>query len=426
MKSLSALLAMLLISAVFLNGGEAWPVSSPSQVPANETAWTSHDADSAFRHSDYALAIKILRRLLAQTPTSSKLWNRYNRTVLARSGNDYLQTVPEDRYRVKSRCLMDDLQKGRNDFFFLDVRQPEEFAQGHLTGAVNIPLRQVLDHLNQLPKPQSGKILLILCRSQHRANHVLVILRELGYTNAFTLQDGYTAYLSLLKTSLKNRKADDSCSREYDPVIGTGKDGTSASLPAKIAAMLIEAKRSLAGNSFNQAVRLLQQALIQAPDYEDVWKRYDLAVLAQAGNEYLHNLPEDRYRITVAVFGEKYQKGPGLGGYFLVDVRDPEEFIAGHIAGSINIPFRNLLKNIALLPQADSGKTLLIICRSQHRAIHALVILRELGYSNASTLQGGYRAYQSWLKSSVPLQKEKDEGKPPAVPDNGQEEDFGC
>lgn len=426
MKLLSVLLTMLLLSAVFLNGGEAWPASPPSQGATSGITQTLQEADSAFSHSNFTLATEILRRLLTQAPSSSELWMKYNRAVLAKAGNDYLQSVPKDRYRIESLCLMADLERGSNDYFLLDVRQPEEFAQGHLAGAVNIPLRQVLDHLNQLPKPQSGKILLIICRSQHRANHVLVILRELGYTNAFTLRGGYTAYRSLSRFSSKSRKTDGSCSRKAHREPDTGKDGNTAAMPGKIVSQLSEAERSFAVNDFDQAVHRLQQALIQAPQYNELWRKYDQAILARAGKEYLQHLPEDRYRISAAVFGKKYLKGPGLGGFFLLDVRDRNEFVVSHIAGSINVPFRRLLSKIAILPQTDSGKTLLIICRSQYRAIHTLVILRELGYSNTYTLQGGYKAYRTWLKSLEPVPKQNDKGKHPVVPDNGQEEDFGC
>ncbi len=426
MKPMSALLAMFLLSVVSLNGGEAWPVSPPSQGATSGITLTQQDADSAFNHSDFTLATEILHRLVTEAPSSSELWNRYNRAVFAKAGNDYLQSVPKDRYRIESHCLMSDLERESNEYFLLDVRQPEEFAQGHLAGAVNIPLRQVLDHLNQLPKPKSGKTLLIICRSQHRANHALVILRELGYTNAFTLRGGYTAYRSLSKSSSKSKKNDDSCSRKADSEPGRVKDNNTERLSVKSIALLSAAERSFAVNDFNQAVHQLQQALIQTPQYKELWRKYNQAILARAGKEYLQRLPEGRYQISATVFGEKYQKGPGLGGYFLLDVRERNEFAVGHIAGSINVPFRKLLNNIAILPQADSGKTLLIICRSQHRAIHALVILRELGYSNAYTLQGGYEAYSNWLKNSAPLHNEKDKGKQPAVPDNSQEEDFGC
>ncbi len=430
MKHLSSLSTMLLIFGLLLQGGEAW--SASPQTPDRENTTTSPivEADLAFRHSNYPRAIEILRRYLSASPSSAEVWNLYNRVLLAKAGDDYLLTIPKNRYRVESHCLAVDLQKGSRDYFLLDIRQPEEFAKGHLPEAINIPLRQVLNHLDRLPTPESGKTLLVICRSQHRANHVLVILRELGYTNTFTLRDGYAGYLSWLKNSQGSKKNSASCPDRID---GSGIRAESAIpvAPAnKITGIISEADLSYAGNHFHRASTLLRQALSQFPEYEEIWTKYNRAVLAEAGKEYLQAIPENRYRVGIAEFAAEYSKGPGLGNYFLLDVREPEEFVVSHIAGSINIPWRTVLQHIELLPKPASGKILLIICRSQHRANHDLVVLRELGYINAYTLQGGYAAYQTWLKNNSPQQNENSDGhgaKPLSpVPDTEKPEDFGC
>ncbi len=430
MKRLSTLLTMLLFSVLIMNGGKAWSASPPSPAQEKKFAQALIEADLAFNRSDYVLAKEILRQSLPTAPSYSELWNRYNRAVLAESGNDYLLTLPTDRYRIDSRCLADDLQKRRHDYFLLDIRQPEEFAAGHLAGAVNIPLRQVLGHLDQLPKPGTGKILLIICRSQHRANHVLVILRELGYTNSFTLLRGYEAYLSLHKISRNDKTANGSCPKGPDNQRDKNKNEIAVVPPKEIAGLMSDADTFFAENRFGQARGILEQALIKTPGYEEIWQKYNRAVLAVTGNRYLRDMPEAGYRVKVEKFGTDYQKGPGLGKYFLLDVRDADEFAMGHIAGSINIPFRTVLQHIHLLPKPDSGKILLLICRSGHRAIHDLVLLRELGYSNAFTLQGGYHAFRTWLKNLAPTQKGTENGngiEPPSPqPGTKQVEDFGC
>ena len=413
-----------------MQGGAAWSASPPPPGQEDKTVLAIGEADLAYSHSDYPKAIEILRRSLSASPSSSEIWNRYNRVLLAKAGNDYLSTMPKNRYRIESHCLANDLQKGSTDSILLDIRQPEEFAKGHLPDAINIPLRQVLNHLDKLPKPETGKTLLIICRSQHRANHLLVILRELGYTNALTLRDGYDGYLSWLKSSQSSKTPSGSCPDRVDAPGSKGENALPVAPSKEIAKIMSEADSSYASNDFHQASTLLQQALIQFPEHEEIWTKYNRAVLAEAGNAYLQGMPENRYRVESAVFGADYSKGPGLGNYFLLDVRDPDEFVVSHIAGSINIPFRTVLQHIDLLPGPNSGKILLIICRSQHRAIHDLVVLRELGYTNAYTLQGGYDAYQTWLKNSAPGQKENEEGhgaKPPVhTPNTDKPEDFGC
>ena len=156
-------------------------------------------AEHAFETAQYDKAVSLTRNILAQKPDDQTLWSLYDRALLARSGDDYLRTLPPDRYRVDIPIFFKNSRKGSGNYFILDVREPQEFDEGHLEGSVNVPLRRVLQNLNVLPGPKSGKVLLVVCNTQHRANHVIVLLRELGYDNAFTLHGGYKAYVDWLK-----------------------------------------------------------------------------------------------------------------------------------------------------------------------------------------------------------------------------------
>jgi rhodanese-related sulfurtransferase len=422
MKLLFWVLTMLLILSV-LGGGEAWSASPPPPGASRSLDPMISLADQAFDHAEYAKAAEILRQAVAGAPKSAEFWQRYNRAVLARAGDAYLLAVPKNRYRIDIPCFAYDLQQGGKEYFLLDVREPEEFAKGHPDGAVNIPFRQVLSHLDRLPKPPTGKIVLLISAKQYLANHLVVTLRELGYTNVYTLRDGYTGYTSWLKQLRDGKVKTRSCAREAGSQAGTTGNGPAEALPAEAVAMVTEADRSFTANRFARARELLQQALITAPGSEALWAKYDRAVVAEAGNEYITGMPAARYRIGVDTFGPEYEKGAGLGNYFLLDLRDPEEFVQGHIAGSINIPFRTVLRHGDLLPKPDSGKILLLICRSQHRANHVLVVLRELGYTNAFTLQEGYSAYRTWQKRVSPSGKGDQEKKEEQEP---VEQDFGC
>ncbi|RMF40219.1 MAG: hypothetical protein D6755_13645 [Anaerolineae bacterium] len=43
---------------------------------------------------------------------------------------------------------------------------------------------------------------------------------------------------------------------------------------------------------------------------------------------------------------------------------------------------------------------ILLYCHTQKRATHALVVLRELGYTNVWNLEGGWAAYQEWTQNN--------------------------
>jgi phage shock protein E len=73
----------------------------------------------------------------------------------------------------------------------VDVRQPEEFSQGHIQGAELIPLGTLSSAYAKLPK--TGK-LVVYCRSGHRSAEAVKFLIANGYSNAVSLKGGYTAW----------------------------------------------------------------------------------------------------------------------------------------------------------------------------------------------------------------------------------------
>jgi rhodanese-related sulfurtransferase len=75
--------------------------------------------------------------------------------------------------------------------YILDVRQPEEFNQGHIERAVLIPLGTLAANYTTLPK--TGK-LVVYCRSGHRSSQAVQFLLNHGYRNAVSLAGGYTAW----------------------------------------------------------------------------------------------------------------------------------------------------------------------------------------------------------------------------------------
>lgn len=153
-----------------------------------------------------------------------------------------------------------------------------------------------------------------------------------------------------------------------------------------------EAERAFKAGDFERAMDLAGKAAGINPGDNTAWTLYEQAAIASAADGYLRTLPEDRYRIKPVNFLADRVNGKK---YFVIDVREPDEFEAGHIEGAINIPLRELTRQLDRLPDSKT-MPILVYCRSQKRATHALVVLRELGYSHVYNLRGGYVAYEEW------------------------------
>lgn len=83
-----------------------------------------------------------------------------------------------------------------------------------------------------------------------------------------------------------------------------------------------------------------------------------------------------------------------LGRRVVLDVREPEEFAAGHLPGAINIPRGVLEFKIGMVPPLAATKAaILLYCRTSGRAALSSVQLQKLGYCDVLSMAGGFEAW---------------------------------
>jgi rhodanese-related sulfurtransferase len=70
-------------------------------------------------------------------------------------------------------------EKVKQGALLLDVRTAEEFAGGHIEGAINIPVQNLEARLSEVPKERA---LVVYCRSGGRSARAMRMLKEKGYT----------------------------------------------------------------------------------------------------------------------------------------------------------------------------------------------------------------------------------------------------
>lgn len=74
----------------------------------------------------------------------------------------------------------------------IDVRTPEEYANGHIEGAILIPVSAIADRLDELSTEDD---LLIYCRTGNRSTQAVNILYAQGYLRLFHMVGGITAWM---------------------------------------------------------------------------------------------------------------------------------------------------------------------------------------------------------------------------------------
>ncbi len=96
---------------------------------------------------------------------------------------------------------------------------------------------------------------------------------------------------------------------------------------------------------------------------------------------------------------EELKSGLATGAVLLVDVREADEYAAGHIAGAIFNPLSKF--DPSQLPVAGDGQMVVIYCRSGKRSVTAMEQARLMGRRDANTHFGG--GILAWLNAGEPV-----------------------
>ncbi|MDX2140203.1 MAG: rhodanese-like domain-containing protein [Chloroflexota bacterium] len=83
--------------------------------------------------------------------------------------------------------------------------------------------------------------------------------------------------------------------------------------------------------------------------------------------------------------GYQQQFVSAAASHILVDVRTPEEYAEGHIAGSVNIPLQGLENRLSEFP---TDRPIVVYCRSGNRSAQAATILQGAGFTPVYDLGG--------------------------------------
>ncbi len=89
----------------------------------------------------------------------------------------------------------------------------------------------------------------------------------------------------------------------------------------------------------------------------------------------------------------------GPGPVTLIDVRSPEEYASGHVAGAKNVPLADLSSGAASGLPDDKGAEVVTICKVGERSLYGMLLLKSMGYQRVKNIGGGL---QAWTAAGLP------------------------
>ena len=114
------------------------------------------------------------------------------------------QLVEQAKQTIQQISVNDAAQQltANNDITVIDVREAEEFSQGHLQGATNIPRGvlefQIGDHFADIKTP-----IVVYCKTGGRAALSAQALQTLGYQNVSSIEGGFEAWTAQGQPTVK-------------------------------------------------------------------------------------------------------------------------------------------------------------------------------------------------------------------------------
>jgi len=226
--------------------------------------------------------------------------------------------------------------------FLLDVRTAEEVAEnGHIEGAINLPLDQVAQNLEYLPSFDTP--IVTYCAGGWRATIAMTALNALGWNDVKALKYTFADWVADGNPVVEGPAAQAEVleAAEPDPGMVTTIDMMLSNLPAGYGGISAED---------------LNLALAENPNLE---------------------------LMDVRTSGEVEEKG-----YIAVGEEDP-----------IFVPLEEFIANKDLWP-ADKDASLAVYCGSGHRSTMAMTMLWSYGYTDVTSLKGGFGG---WATEGYPV-----------------------
>ncbi|KYC44512.1 MAG: molybdopterin biosynthesis protein MoeB [Candidatus Methanofastidiosum methylothiophilum] len=119
--------------------------------------------------------------------------DQYTSKIISKINGQPIQT---NTFISISASQVKQIIESKEDIYLIDVRTEALYAQGHIPGAVNMPLEKISFMTSQIPK---NKKIVLYCGNGIKAAEGAQFLADLNYKNVHAMSEGYPVYANLSK-----------------------------------------------------------------------------------------------------------------------------------------------------------------------------------------------------------------------------------
>lgn len=93
---------------------------------------------------------------------------------------------------LKPNEVQEKIKQGQGTVCFIDVRSPDEFASGHVPGAMCVPIDEIESGRAAIPRDRT---VILSCQSGRRSLRAKELLQRQGYQNLLEMEGGFSAWI---------------------------------------------------------------------------------------------------------------------------------------------------------------------------------------------------------------------------------------
>ena len=231
-------------------------------------------------------------------------------------------------------------------YLILDIRSADDYKAGHINGAINKDMSEIIDYLTKEVAASVYDKLVIVCKNGQSSAYVASVLRLIGYSNAYSLSYGMSSW---------NKSID-----HWSPIL-------SSAYVSKL-----EQKTNPV------------EGMHPYPELS-TGKRCGAEIL-QARGYTLLNTPFRKLKISADRVFKEYND------FYIINIWPKEHYEVGHIPGAYQYTPRKDINSETLLNTIPSDKKILVYGYTGQSSAFMTAYLRLLGY-NAFTLPYGANSF---------------------------------